>query len=263
MMAKPWNEYRGTITKLYIQEGRTLEDVRGIMKNRYNFEASQHFDMWCIGKYNCKKRQERRRQSLNRTILPSPPRSPPGGNVAAGGSSPSSSCASQYSPQQRPLPALTAQSLHYPSYSAGLHHPVELPIRTRHEEPKIKCENSEGSAWEGVDMARNQHVPQPMLPSSMSFPSYTTSANWNVPRSTQMPYLSSPPQEYSRSFYQTSAPRHLPESPAAAGLSRDIKLQSGLRAPNVSGMGDAGPHGSLMHHSFRGFSVGYQGVASG
>lgn len=40
MMAKPWNEHRATITKLYIQEGRTLEDVRGIMKTEYNFEAS-------------------------------------------------------------------------------------------------------------------------------------------------------------------------------------------------------------------------------
>lgn len=40
MMAKPWNEHRATITKLYIQEGRTLEDVRGIMKTEHNFEAS-------------------------------------------------------------------------------------------------------------------------------------------------------------------------------------------------------------------------------
>ncbi|KAJ4307361.1 hypothetical protein N0V84_012788, partial [Fusarium piperis] len=83
-MAKPWHEHRETITKLYIQEGRTLEDVRSIMKAEHNFEASirsyrQHFDIWDIGKYNCKKRQQRRRQSLNRTILPSPAplRSPP------------------------------------------------------------------------------------------------------------------------------------------------------------------------------------------
>lgn len=40
MMAKPWNQHRETITKLYIQEGRTLEDVRGIMKTEYNFQAS-------------------------------------------------------------------------------------------------------------------------------------------------------------------------------------------------------------------------------
>ncbi|KAI1045391.1 hypothetical protein LB505_006353 [Fusarium chuoi] len=41
MMAKPWNEYQGTITKLYIKEGRTLKDVRDIMKLKYNFDASQ------------------------------------------------------------------------------------------------------------------------------------------------------------------------------------------------------------------------------
>jgi hypothetical protein len=40
MMAKPWNEYQGTITKLYIKEGRTLKDVRNIMKLKYNFDAS-------------------------------------------------------------------------------------------------------------------------------------------------------------------------------------------------------------------------------
>lgn len=40
MMAKPWNEYQGTITKLYIKEGRTLKDVRDIMKLKYNFDAS-------------------------------------------------------------------------------------------------------------------------------------------------------------------------------------------------------------------------------
>jgi hypothetical protein len=38
-MAKPWNEHRATIIKLYIQEGKTLEDVQGIMKTEYDFKA--------------------------------------------------------------------------------------------------------------------------------------------------------------------------------------------------------------------------------
>lgn len=40
MMTKPWLEYREVIVKLYINDGRTLADVRGIMKDTYGFEAS-------------------------------------------------------------------------------------------------------------------------------------------------------------------------------------------------------------------------------
>lgn len=81
MMTKPWHEYRSAIVKLYINEGRTLQDVRGIMKAKYGFEASvrsyrQHFDLWGVGKYNCKNRDIRRRRAIARHALPSPPRTP-------------------------------------------------------------------------------------------------------------------------------------------------------------------------------------------
>jgi hypothetical protein len=61
-MTKPWKEHRQKIVQLYIDEGRTLHDVRSIMQNRFGFEASvrsyrQHFDQWGVAKYNCKKRQ--------------------------------------------------------------------------------------------------------------------------------------------------------------------------------------------------------------
>ncbi|RTE69490.1 hypothetical protein BHE90_016128 [Fusarium euwallaceae] len=94
MAVKPWNKHRGTIIKLYIKEGRTLEDVRGIMKTDYNFEASihsyrQHFDIWAIGKYNCKRRPPTPAapscSALNNSSGTSDP-----------GSWPTSSCVSQY-----------------------------------------------------------------------------------------------------------------------------------------------------------------------
>lgn len=39
-MVKPWNEFRQEISKLYKQEGRTLAEVRTIMKQRHDFDAS-------------------------------------------------------------------------------------------------------------------------------------------------------------------------------------------------------------------------------
>lgn len=39
-MVKPWKEFRQEITRLYIQEGLTLTEVRNIMKERHKFEAS-------------------------------------------------------------------------------------------------------------------------------------------------------------------------------------------------------------------------------
>ena len=112
-MVKPWNEFRQEISKLYKQEGRTLAEVRIIMKERHDFDAScvfpfpfltflvisfvlvfligvieaycayctcsvrsyrQHFDQWDVQKYKCKKREERRQQQ--QSMLPSPPRTP-------------------------------------------------------------------------------------------------------------------------------------------------------------------------------------------
>ncbi|KAH7157734.1 Clr5 domain-containing protein [Dactylonectria estremocensis] len=93
MMAKPWDEHRQVIVRLYIKEGRTLHDVRTIMKAKHGFEASvrsyrQHFDQWRVGKYNCKKRQQRRRESTHSTrkLLPSPPRTPVTGAASVAGS---------------------------------------------------------------------------------------------------------------------------------------------------------------------------------
>uniref|UniRef100_L2G9T1 Clr5 domain-containing protein n=1 Tax=Colletotrichum fructicola (strain Nara gc5) TaxID=1213859 RepID=L2G9T1_COLFN len=64
-MTKAWKEYRDTITRLYITESRTLEEVKDIMQREHSFKAStrsyrQQFDKWQLGKYNCKKRNVRR-----------------------------------------------------------------------------------------------------------------------------------------------------------------------------------------------------------
>ncbi|RSL77483.1 hypothetical protein CDV31_017322 [Fusarium ambrosium] len=75
------------------------------MKTDYNFEASirpywQRFDIWDIGKYECKRRQRRRSQCHNKTVLPPPLRYHPALNKASEtsdpGSSPTSSCVSEY-----------------------------------------------------------------------------------------------------------------------------------------------------------------------
>jgi hypothetical protein len=39
-MVKPWKEFRQEITRLYIQEGRTLAEVRAVMRERHGFQAS-------------------------------------------------------------------------------------------------------------------------------------------------------------------------------------------------------------------------------
>ncbi|KFH40972.1 hypothetical protein ACRE_083390 [Hapsidospora chrysogenum ATCC 11550] len=86
-MVKPWKEFRQEITRLYIQEGRTLAEVRAMMRERHGFQASirsyrQHFERWDLQKYNCKKRQQRRQQQRyaggdrGSSMLPSPPRTP-------------------------------------------------------------------------------------------------------------------------------------------------------------------------------------------
>ncbi|KAF4972015.1 hypothetical protein FZEAL_9692 [Fusarium zealandicum] len=271
MMAKPWDKYRRTIIKLYINDGRTLEDVRGIMKTQYSFEASirsyrQHFDLWGIGKYNCKKRQARR-QSLNGGILPSPPHSPPVASETA--SPPPSSCGSQPSPEQRPL------SGHAPriSYYDGHVHGAELA----RDEPRIK---TEGHGWEDMDLFRNPHVAHSMLPSCVSlslssslwdssgltrtrrnvpYHSYAGPVGWPIHRETPSSILSSPPLEYCRASYQDSIPRYMPEPIA---FSRPGEPRPGLHSPGLPGMRTSvvknEDTGSLIHHHY----VGYQGLPS-
>ncbi|KAF0646041.1 hypothetical protein FPSE5266_05666 [Fusarium pseudograminearum] len=159
MMAKPWNEHRGTITKLYIQEGRTLEDTRNIMKDQYNFEASirsyrQHFDIWEIGKYNCKKRDRRRRQSLAKTLPFSPPHSPsdvPGEGERSSPTSTSSSM-SRRSSEQKPLPVLKQPQ----AYTAYFYDQVRAQ-----GDRQVKIENNtRGPLWESLDTVsfRNSNV---------------------------------------------------------------------------------------------------------
>ncbi|KAK7415779.1 hypothetical protein QQZ08_012261 [Neonectria magnoliae] len=81
MAVKPWEEHRVAIIRLYIHQARTLEDVRAIMKDEHGFEASirsyrHHFDLWKVGKYNCKRRRQERREHATRMLLPSLPRTP-------------------------------------------------------------------------------------------------------------------------------------------------------------------------------------------
>ncbi|KAF5680396.1 hypothetical protein FHETE_521 [Fusarium heterosporum] len=171
MMAKPWSEHRGTITKLYIGEGRTLEDVRNIMKVQHNFVASirsyrQHFDKWEIGKYNCKKRERRRRLSLNDSAH-SPPCSPPDAGVKREDmSSPasSSSSMSRRSSEQKPLPVLKQPPLLYPTY-------LQDHLRSQ-DALSVKAENSRGPFSMGLDMFRNPQAAQDMF----SSPSQTLQA---------------------------------------------------------------------------------------
>ncbi|TQN72170.1 hypothetical protein CSHISOI_03341 [Colletotrichum shisoi] len=65
-MTKAWREKRAYITRLYIHENRTLNQVKAIMEEDHDFKAStrsyrQQFDKWGLAKYNCKKRTARRR----------------------------------------------------------------------------------------------------------------------------------------------------------------------------------------------------------
>lgn len=39
-MTKPWKDYRDVIVSLYIQEGRTLQEVMSIMHQKHGFQAS-------------------------------------------------------------------------------------------------------------------------------------------------------------------------------------------------------------------------------
>ncbi|EGU80740.1 hypothetical protein FOXB_08780 [Fusarium oxysporum f. sp. conglutinans Fo5176] len=187
MMAKPWNEHQGTITKLYIKEGRTLKDVRNIMKLKYNFDASirsyrQHFDIWGVGKYTCKKREERRRRSLNKSLSLSP----------------SQSLADVIIKQEE------ASS---PASSSGS---SSDQMRSQ-DDAQTKIDASRAPLWEGldIDMLRSSQTAQAMLPSIMPIQSYNEATSWPVPRGAPS-YLNSPPQPFDRSQFETMVPRLFP-----------------------------------------------------
>ncbi|KAF4338276.1 hypothetical protein FBEOM_7810 [Fusarium beomiforme] len=255
MMAKPWNEHQGTIIKLYIKEGRTLKDVRNIMKMKYNFDASirsyrQHFDTWEIGKYTCKKRNERRRRSLNKSLSISPTQSLADVVIKQEeGSSPaSSSCSSstsRRSSEQKPLPVLK-QPVLYPSFFQDQLRPQD--------DAQTKIDPSRAPLWEGldIDMLRSTHSNQDMLPSTMPTQSYDEATSWSVARDAS-PYLNSHPQLFARPYFEGMVPRYGPDQPL---YPRDVAFRSGLRAPDLSAR-KSNP-GDLLHHM-----VGHHGVAQG
>jgi hypothetical protein len=255
MMAKPWNEHRGTITKLYIQEGRTLEDTRNIMRIQYNFEASirsyrQHFDIWQIGKYNCKKRDKRRRQSLSKNLPPSPPHSPSDvpyhGEEGSSPASSSSSSMSRRSSDQRPLPVLKQPQM----YTAYFY-----DYARSQDDPQIKVENNgREPVWENIDVGafRNSQVADGVLPSGVPIQPYPESTGWPV-RGARSSYLASPPQAYCRAPFQDAVPRYVPEPTTL--YSRGGEIRSVLRAPDLSVGKGNGEAGTVFH------VVDYQNVA--
>ncbi|KAF7539859.1 hypothetical protein G7Z17_g12328 [Cylindrodendrum hubeiense] len=257
MMAKPWSDHRHTIVRLYINEGRTLEDVRAIMKTQYGFEASvrsyrQHFDQWRVGKYNCKKRQQRRRESLaSRPLLPSPPRTPVVGASSAmdsvsergtvGAPSPESVIStrrsSQHTPeQQRPLPdpprpvpkhharAKCMSAMGPPSSVWG---EEELQVVLRNgmvEEGMLPLVNPTSSP-PSAQRARPADKPSSTLALDSrgvelgKLPKYLHPGNcptttWDMPRPTTTPtfQLGSPDAEYYRLPYHDTVPRCLPDN---------------------------------------------------
>ncbi|KAF9776595.1 hypothetical protein IL306_005207 [Fusarium sp. DS 682] len=255
MMAKPWHEHQGTIIKLYIKEGRTLKDVRNIMKMKYNFDASirsyrQHFDIWEIGKYTCKKRNERRRRSLNKSLSLSPPQALSDVVIKQEeGSSPASSSdsspRSRRSSEQKPLPVLK-QPILYPTFFQDQLRPQD--------DAQAKIDTSRAPLWEGLDigMFRSTQPTQGMLPSTMPIQPYNEATSWPVARDAP-PYLNSPPQPFGRPQFEAMVPRYVPDQPL---YPRDIAFRSGLRAPDLSA-GRPNP-GDLLHHM-----VGHHGVAQG
>ncbi|OBS23559.1 hypothetical protein FPOA_04109 [Fusarium poae] len=257
MMAKPWNEHRGTITKLYIEEGRTLEDTRNIMRDQYNFHASirsyrQHFDIWQIGKYNCKKR-DRRRQSLSKNLPLSPPYSP--SDVAGDGerSSPasSSSSMSRRSSEQKPLPVLKQPQ----AYTAYFYDHVRAQ-----DDSQVKMEsNGRQPLYKSLvtDSFRNSTVADGMLPSAVPVQTYLDAAGWPAHRGARTSYLTSPPQGFCRTSLQGGAvPRYVPETTL---YPPDGEFRTGLRAPDLSiERSHGGGTDSMIHHM-----ANYQNIARG
>ncbi|KAL6917992.1 hypothetical protein ACHAP8_000103 [Fusarium lateritium] len=256
MMAKPWNEHRQTITKLYIDEGRTLEDTRNIMRDQYNFHASirsyrQHFDKWQIGKYNCKKRDRRRRQSLSKNLPLSPPHSPsdvPGERERSSPAS-SSSSMSRRSSEQKPLPVLKQPQ----AYTAYFYDHVRAQ-----NDPQIKSEsNGRQPLYEGLvtDSFHNSNVADGMLPSTVPVQAYPDSAGWPAHRGARPSYLASPPQGYCPTSLQNTVPRYVPETTL---YPRDAEFRTGLRAPDLSIERSHGGTDSMINHM-----ANYQNVARG
>ncbi|KAH6663618.1 ankyrin repeat-containing domain protein [Plectosphaerella plurivora] len=87
-MGRNWEGQKAELTRLYIDEGKKLDDVMDDMERNFNFRASKrayrfHFDRWGLQKYNCKKRNERKlqrqqqQQHEQQHLPPSPPDTTP------------------------------------------------------------------------------------------------------------------------------------------------------------------------------------------
>ncbi|KAK2673442.1 Clr5 domain [Fusarium oxysporum f. sp. vasinfectum] len=249
MMAKPWNEHQGTITKLYIKEGRTLKDVRNIMKLKYNFDASTLI-FGELASILARNEKSAVADPSIRACL-----SPPSQSIAdviikqeeasSPASSSGSSSVSRRSSEQKPLPVLK-QPILYPNF-------FQDQMRSQ-DDAQTKIDASRAPLWEGldIDMLRSSQTAQAMLPSIMPIQSYNEATSWPAPRGAPS-YLNSPPQPFDRSQFETMVPRYVPDQPL---YSRDAGLRSGLRAPDLS-VGRPNP-GDLLHHM-----VGYHGVAQG
>ncbi|KAH6982135.1 Clr5 domain-containing protein [Ilyonectria sp. MPI-CAGE-AT-0026] len=266
-MAKPWNDHRHTIVRLYINEGKTLQEVRAIMKSQYKFEASvrsyrQHFDQWRVGKYNCKKRMLRRRQSqANRPLLPSPPRTPveyvygssPTESISEcatiGASSPESIAStrrsSQHTPEQRPLPNPSTQQHRFMPFFEG--NPTqELPLREK-TSPRARGLDAMGpapaSVWDDElqVVLRDNGMAEDLMPPILDvqgverkyLPPVTCpdAPSWDMVRSSTAPnyQLGSPGGEYYRLPYQDTVPRCLPDMFGLGSLARSGDYRPSLR----------------------------------
>ncbi|KAI3567953.1 Clr5 domain-containing protein [Fusarium oxysporum f. sp. albedinis] len=152
MKAKSWAEHKTTIVELYRNEGKTLNDVRSIMKRDHRFNASirsykSYFAKWQIRKYNCKKRIDKCR--ITPTAKAPAPGSRPPPNV----------------PIKKEVgepPSSTSSRGQFASY----HQPLVVIGRTAYS-------NYEGPQWTRPDenMLHNLCTPtQIMFPSITAFP---------------------------------------------------------------------------------------------
>ncbi|KAI8648273.1 Clr5 domain-containing protein [Fusarium keratoplasticum] len=251
-MAKPWNEHRATITKLYIQEERTLEDVRGIMKTEYNFEASirsfrQHFYIWDIGKYNCNKRQQRRPQIRNKAILPAPLCSTTALSSSSEtfdpGSSPVSSCASLRASEQVPLPAIRQPPGYAPSPHFGTHQLLALRSSSP-PELRIKIENGGGEMGRmGIPMYRRTAPPPPQSMLRSRVPSSPSTNPTNPPSRQER---NSPFRRDAHYAYAYAHPANWPVQPGPAASFLNSHSSHDYSRPSQCYMPDSSSHSDMV-----------------
>lgn len=126
----------------------------------------QHFDIWGVGKYTCKKREERRRRSVNKSLSLSPSQSLADviikqEEASSPASSSGSSPVSRRSSDQKPLPVLK-QPILYPNF-------FQDQMRSQ-DDAQAKIDASRAPLWErlDIDMLRSSQNAQAMLPSCVN-----------------------------------------------------------------------------------------------